>query len=493
MKTTKILQLFYFLTISLAAGLVLAAPQPGDADFPMPSPCERHTQKVEAIKTGNYDLVMIGDSITQCVGDADGEWTPLKAVWDKHYAPRHAINLGYSGYRTENILWNLENGELDFKTPPKVVVLLIGTNNTDDQHYPRVHTAEQVFAGTKAIVDLIRQRLPTTKIIVLEILPCGGPDDKTTYSRKYNRSAAAIESVRRAGELAAKLADDKQVFWLDVNYVFLRPDGTVNTDLMPDMIHPNAAGAEARAQAIEPLLSQLMGDKPLVEAQTNTAVVPVPKLEECGYDWYGRHAEILKIKEAINPDLVFIGDSITHGWGGQPKASFAHAQKNTLDAVFPGHRCLNLGFGWDRTQNVLWRLDHGELDSLHPRAVILHIGTNNTGETSNARRNTPEEIVAGIRQIIIRIRSKTPEARIILMAVFPRGQNAADPFRLQINQINQLLAAEFGNTPGIAVLDIGPKLAQPDGTLSADIMFDFLHLTDKGYQIWADALVPLLK
>ena len=479
--------------MSFAVGLALAAPQPGDADFSKPSPCERHTQKVEMVKTGNYDLVMIGDSITQCVGDADGEWMPLKAVWDKHYASRHAINLGYSGYRTENILWNLENGELDFKTPPKVVVLLIGTNNTDDQHYPSVHTAEQVFDGTKAIVDLIRKHLPTTKIIVQRILPCGGPGDKTAYSRKYNRSAAASESVRHAGALTAKLADDKQVFWLDVNHVFLQPDGTINTELMPDMIHPNAAGAEARAQAIEPLLSQLIGDKPIVDAQTNTAVVPVPKLEESGYDWYGRHAEILTLKEAINPDLVFIGDSITHGWGGQPKASFAHAQKNTLDTVFPGHRCINLGFGWDRIQNVLWRLDHGELDGLHPRAVILHIGTNNLGETPNARRNTPEEIVAGIRQIIIRIRSKTPEAKIILMAVFPRGQIATDPFRLQINQINKLLAAEFGNTPGITLLDIGPKLAQPDGTLSSDIMFDYLHLTDKGYQIWADALAPLLK
>ena len=447
---------------------------------------------MEAVKSGSYDLVMIGDSITECVGDADGEWAPLKAVWDKHYAPRHAINLGYSGYRTENILWNLENGELDFKTPPKVVMLLIGTNNTDDQHYPRVHTAGQVFAGTKALVDLIRQRLPTAKIIVQRILPCGGPGDTTAYSRKYNRSATAIEAVRRAGDLAAQLADDKQVFWLDVNHVFLRPDGTINTELMPDMIHPNAAGAEARAQAIEPLLSQLMGDKPMLDAPTNPAVVPVPKLEENGYDWYGRHAEILKIKEAISPDLVFIGDSITHGWGGQPKASFAHAQKNTLDAVFPGHRCLNLGFGWDRTQNVLWRLDHGELDGLHPRAVVLLIGTNNTGGTANARQNTPEEIVAGIREIIVRIRSKTPAARIILMAVFPREHNADHPRRLLVNTINKQLAAEFAHVPGLTLLDIGPKLAQPDGTLSKDVSFDFVHLTDLGYQIWADALVPVL-
>ena len=236
-----------------------SSPQPGDADFPAPSECARHTQKVAALQAGNYDLFLIGDSITQTVGDADGEWEPLKAVWDRHFAPRNAINLGYSGYRTENILWNLANGELDQARSPKVAVLLIGTNNTDDEHYPRVHTAEQVFAGTKAIVELIRQRHPQTRILILRIFSCGGVGDQTAYHRKYNRSAKALAATRRAGELTRQLADGKQVFWLDVNHVFLCPDGTINTNLMPDLIHPNAAGAEAWAQAIEPTLAQLMG------------------------------------------------------------------------------------------------------------------------------------------------------------------------------------------------------------------------------------------
>jgi lysophospholipase L1-like esterase len=250
------------------------APKPGDADFPKPSPSRRHDEKVAAVKAGNFDLAMVGDSITETVGDGgDGEWKPLKAVWDRRYAPRHAINLGYSGYRTENIFWNLLNGELDFTHSPKVITLLIGTNNTDDQHYPSVHTAEQVFAGIKAIVDLIRQRHPTTKILILGILPSGGPNDRTSYHRKYNRSAAGIAANRRANELTAQLADGKGVFWLDVGHVFLRPDGSINTDLMPDMIHPNAAGAEARAQAMEPLLATLLGDKPLIDPPPSPATV----------------------------------------------------------------------------------------------------------------------------------------------------------------------------------------------------------------------------
>ena len=75
---------------------------------------------MKAVKSGDYDLVLIGDSITHCIGDFGGEWAPIKEVWKTYYAPRKAINLGYSGYRTENILWNLKNGELEFKNPPKV-------------------------------------------------------------------------------------------------------------------------------------------------------------------------------------------------------------------------------------------------------------------------------------------------------------------------------------------------------------------------------------
>jgi len=230
-----------------------------------------------------------------------------------------------------------------------------------------------------------------------------------------------------------------------------------------------------------------------VSAVTNTAVVPATKLEKDGYDWLGRHNEILRIKDQLNPDLIFIGDSITHAWGGLPQTGARKTGEKVLNTAFAGHRVLNLGFGWDRTQNVLWRLDHGELDDLHPRAIVLHIGTNNTSDTSNARQNTPPEIVEGIRQIIGRIRAKTPQAKIILMAVFPREEKPDHPRRLEINEINRLLAAEFAHDPEITYLDLGPQFLQPDGTISRDIMHDFCHPTARGYQIWADALAPAIQ
>ena len=136
----------------------------GDADVPQASPSSRHTEKVKAVREGRHDLVLIGDSITHCLGELDGKYAPFKAVWDQVFAPLNAINLGFNGYRTEQILWNLQQGQLDFEVSPKAFMLLIGTNNTDDRHFSSTHTAEEIFRGTQAIVDLILKRHPASRV-----------------------------------------------------------------------------------------------------------------------------------------------------------------------------------------------------------------------------------------------------------------------------------------------------------------------------------------
>ncbi len=266
----------------------------GDADFPMPTPSQRHEQKVKDVRSHNYDLMMIGDSITQTVGEMGGEWEPLKKTWDTHFAPRNAINLGYSGYRTENVLWNLQNGELDCSRSPKVAVLLIGTNNTDDTNYKTVHAPEQIFAGTKAIVETIRQKHPTTKILVLSIFPRGGASAITDFHRRYTNSAQCVKSCEEAGRMTKKLADNKHVFWLDVNHVFFRKDGTMNTDRMPDLVHPNAEGTEAWATALEPTLAKLMGEK-IIKSPWQLELEKAPKF----------------VKEVEGKRVMILGDSIT--------------------------------------------------------------------------------------------------------------------------------------------------------------------------------------
>ena len=470
----------------LLAALLLAIrlpaePQPGNGDFPTPRPGPRHNEKVAAATSGVHDLLMIGDSITHTLNEYGGKYAPLVRVWDRHYGSRRGLNLGYSGYKTGDILWNLRNGELGMAVSPKVAVVLIGTNNIDAKN-PAPDAAEQVLLGTRAIVETLRARHPATKILLLRIFPRGGPDQKGISPPNFNSSPACLAACHRAGELTARLADGKQVFWLDVNHVFLRPDGSINTDRMPDLLHPNLEGAAAWAQAMEPTLATLMGDTPLLDPVGNNAIVPVPKLENDGYDWYARHEAILKRRGPA--DVVMIGDSITHFW---EERNGPQVWKD----LFQDRRVLNLGYGWDRTQNVLWRIDHGELDGVNPKRVVVLIGTNNLTGTQNCRASSASEIVEGVRAVILRVRAKAPGAAITLMGLLPRW-GAADSRRAVIAEVNQgleKLAAEAKAD----FLDLGPKFVDEKGEIPRALMGDGTHPTAKGYEIWAEAIRPAVQ
>jgi lysophospholipase L1-like esterase len=225
---------------------------------------------------------------------------------------------------------------------------------------------------------------------------------------------------------------------------------------------------------------------------TNTALVARGKLENDSYDWYARHAKILSRQAAVNPEVVFIGDSITHFWAGRDSVGEAAESTPHWHAAFGGLRVLNMGFGWDRTQNVLWRLDHGEMDGLAPRLVVIHIGTNNIGGSRNARANSPAEIADAIREICQRVHSKSPRSSIVLMGIFPRGEKPDDFWRGQAAAANEILKTFPAALPYVTYLDIGPKLVQADGTISRATMGDFCHPTPAGYAVWADALKPFL-
>lgn len=225
---------------------------------------------------------------------------------------------------------------------------------------------------------------------------------------------------------------------------------------------------------------------------TNTAVIPRGKLENDSYHWFERHQRILDHQAKINPEIVFIGDSITHFWAGRESIGEPADSTPHWNEAFKGFRVLNLGYGWDRTQNVLWRLDHGEMDGLSPKTVVLHIGTNNIGGTRNMRANSPAEIADGILEICRRVREKAPKTNIVLMAIFPRGKRPTDFWRVQLTAVNNILKARTANMANLTYLDIGPKLVQPDGTISQEIMWDFCHPTPKGYAIWAEAIKPCL-
>ena len=153
----------------------------------------------------------------------------------------------------------------------------------------------------------------------------------------------------------------------------------------------------------------------------NNAIKPTPKIENDWYDWWDRHHTIVKHKKRINPEVVLIGDSITHRFGGFPED--VGTGKEAWDYLFQNRKVLNLGFGWDRTQNVLWRLYNGEYEGLKPAYVVLNIGTNNLtpSEKSKTRANSPYEIVEAIKLIVQIILDNSPGAKLIIMGIFPRS------------------------------------------------------------------------
>lgn len=213
-----------------------------------------------------------------------------------------------------------------------------------------------------------------------------------------------------------------------------------------------------------------------ITRDVNYATVPESRPERSGKFgwWLARHEQ--KLEEARRgADVVFLGDSITQGWEGPGRDIWREH--------FGSKNALNLGFGGDSTQHVLWRLDHGELDNLHPKVVVLLIGTNNVRHSEA----TPDQIAAGVREILQQIHHKAPSARVLLHAIFPRGANADDPWRKRCHEVNERLPV-LADGARVRFIDLGARLTNDDGTISREIMPDLLHLSPQGYAIWAEAL-----
>lgn len=198
---------------------------------------QRHQQILNRVAQGNVDLIFVGDSITH------GWENTGKILWNQYYAPRNAVNMGFGGDQTQHVLWRLENGEIN-GISPKLAVLMIGTNNSGE-----INTAEEIADGIKAICAKMRAKLPKTKILILAIFP---RDEGASALREKNAAAS---------KLASQIADDKNIFYLNINDKFLKPDGALSKDIMPDLLHPNEKGYEIWAQAIEPTVKKLMGEK----------------------------------------------------------------------------------------------------------------------------------------------------------------------------------------------------------------------------------------
>lgn len=218
---------------------------------------------------------------------------------------------------------------------------------------------------------------------------------------------------------------------------------------------------------------------------SNPALVPVPGFEKDFYDWPARHAAKVAAARTRRWPLLMIGDSITHLFEGDP--GWTRPNGAPLWQSQLREHALNLGYGYDRTQNVLWRLADGELDGQSPDCAVVMIGTNNLGDNGSVPACTPEQTAAGIAAVCDLVRTRGRAAQVLLMALLPRAR-AAEALRARVVATNRLLAALPADRPWLRLLDIGPAFLDPDGEIPTGLMADLTHPTTDGYRIWLAAL-----
>jgi lysophospholipase L1-like esterase len=437
---------------------------------------KRHEGKLASIKkSGGAPVVFIGDSITHY-------WeTKGKEQWARNFAsdPRRAINLGTSADRTEHVLWRLTEGHELEGYEAKCIVLMIGTNNTG--HFPfEKEPPIDTIMGIKRILTVIRNRQPKARVILTAIFPRGADakDPKRLRNDVVNKEIATF-------------ADGKSVIWCDLSDKFLDSEGRLSKDLFPDLLHPNARGYQIWADAVVPLIDQVLAAAPDAVIPAVGPARPDPAAGGASVAatpvrgnnfWPGRYLD--KRNEIVGGsgeyDLVMVGDSITHLWERKGGGGF-----ELNEELKKTYSILNLGYCGDRTEHVLWRLTNGELEGYKAKAFTVMIGTNNGAKDVKA-------ISDGIGRIVKLIREKHPESTVILMPIFPRGAKPTDKYRVGNAEVSKL-AKKFADGKSVRWLDFNDKFLEPDGTLSKRIMGDTVHPTAEGYRIWWDNMGPLVK
>jgi lysophospholipase L1-like esterase len=227
-------------------------------------------------------------------------------------------------------------------------------------------------------------------------------------------------------------------------------------------------GKRQLAAGLAAALGLAMGACLFAQDKSPDTIRPAPR----DGHWMELHKRYVNRARQGNAPLVFLGDSITQGWN----------DNDVWKRFYAPRGAVNFGIGGDRTQHVLWRIENGEFDGIDPKLVVLMIGTNNLHDNSN------EDIVLGVSQIVRKLTTLHPNTKILLLGIFPRGEKPG-PIRERIKAINQKLA-QLDDGSKVHYLDIGQTFLEPDGSISRDVMYDFLHLTPKGYRRWAEAIEP---
>lgn len=365
------------------------------------------------------------------------------------------INLGFSG----NGLLEPELFELLSEIDARAYVIdcMPNLNNQKD--------SANIYPRTLAGVKKLREH---SNAPILLVEHSGYTNELSAPERgiSYRR---ANKELKRAYEALLK-ENVSNIFYLSHSEIGL------TMDAMVEGVHPSDLGMQQYADAYCKKLREILHEN--IEGPSTCKPC---KQQRDFYDWNERHEQVLERNKQIAPEILMIGNSITHFWGGEPASSRCYGGK-TWKNLFGKRKVINLGFGWDKIENVLWRIYHGELNGYQAKYICLMIGTN------NLQFNTNDEILRGITRIVEAIKERQPETKINLIGILPRKG-----MENRIKELNLLVSENLGKEKNVRIVDLSPVLTLNNGLIDNTLFIDGLHPNEKGYERMVKELKPLLK
>jgi lysophospholipase L1-like esterase len=402
-------------------------------------------------------IVVYGTSIAQgaCASRPGMAWTNILS----RNLDRPVINLAYSG----NGRLEKEMTDLLCEIDAKVYVLDCLPNLVPQKNWPK----EEIIRRLLETVRQLRKTRPHVPILITD------HDGYSDGSINPVRKADYVYANQAQHEAFAKLKSEgfQEIYLLTYEELGL------SLDAMVDGTHASDLGMQQYATAYEKAL-RLILKQPV---GISSASIPCTQYREPGmYDWEGRHQQLLKMNQDNPPRTVFIGNSITHYWAGEPSNPLHRGEdswKKFLDPL--GTR--NFGFGWDRVENVLWRVYHDELGGYQAERVLINIGTN------NLHLNSDEEILEGMELLLASVRIQQPQADILLLGLYPRRDQ-----EIRVSTLN-LKYAQLAGKLNVRYADVGQDLLKTDGKIDEALFTDGLHPNAEGYRKIAVKLADQLR
>ncbi|MBN3583452.1 SGNH/GDSL hydrolase family protein [Algoriphagus aestuarii] len=398
-------------------------------------------------------VVAYGTSICQgaCATRPGMAWTNIL----ERKLERPVMNLGFSG-----------NGKLEYEVlellaeiEAKVYVLDCLPNLSPDR--------DDVYNLTLNAVRLLKSKRPDVPIILTEHV--GYADAFVNIKND--------DMVKRLNEQYQKAFLQLKEDGVSGIYLLKKEDLALGFDSFVDIIHPNDIGMEEYAAAYEALILKVLSQE---KGEISTTISMSQSRDIAVYNWEERHQEILKMNQDDPPKILLFGNSIVNFWGGKPVSKAVNGKTSWENILRPAG-VRNFGFGWDRIENVLWRVYHDELDGFEAKQIVLMIGTNNLGI------NSKEEIIIGLKKLLGEIKERQPKSEILLVGLLPRREREDE-----IKELNKEIS-KMAEQVNVDFAEVGKELLLADGKLNETLFSDGLHPNEEGYQLIAKSLLPFLK